>query len=116
MEALRLYWLGSPLVELKGRIVKFETHKATALLVYLSLKPGDCQREPLATMFWQECNRQKALTNLRRTLCSLNSRLPGWIKADRETIALKRNSKLWVDVEAFRQLLSQLKEHSHSEK
>jgi hypothetical protein len=25
MEALRLYWLGPSLVELKGRIIKFET-------------------------------------------------------------------------------------------
>lgn len=115
MEPLKLSWLGHPLVELKGRAIKLETRKAAALLAYLSLNPGECPREVLATMFWQEGNQQKALANLRRTLSSLNSSLPGWIEADRETIALKHNSKLWVDVDAFHQSLSQLKEHHHPE-
>lgn len=116
METLKLHWLGRPLVELKGKPVKLETRKAAALLAYLSLNPGECQREFLATMFWQERNQQKALANLRRTLSSLNTRLPGWIEADRETITLNRNGKLWVDVKAFDQAFSQLKSHSPPEK
>ena len=115
METLKLRWLGYPLVELKGKLVKLETRKAAALLAYLSLTPGQSPREVLATMFWQEGNQQKALANLRRTLSSLNNRLPGWIEADRETISLKSNGKLWVDVEAFQQPLSQLKEHNRPE-
>ena len=115
MESLKLSWLGHPLVELKGRAIKLETRKAAALLAYLSLNPGECPREVLATMFWQESNQQKALANLRRTLSSLNSSLPGWIEADRETIRLKRNGNLWVDVEALHQLRSQLKQHNHPE-
>jgi LuxR family maltose regulon positive regulatory protein len=115
VESLKLSWLGHPLVELKGRAIKLETRKAAALLAYLSLKPGECQREILATMLWQEGNQQKALANLRRTLSSLNSSLPGWIEADRETIALKLNGKLWVDVDAFHQSLSQFKGHNHPE-
>ena len=115
MESLKLSWLGHPLVELKGRAIKLETRKAAALLAYLSLNPGECPREVLATMFWQEGNQQKALANLRRTLSSLKSSLPGWIEADRETITLRRNGKLWVDVDAFHQSLSQLKEHHHPE-
>jgi len=113
VESLKLFWLGHPLVEFKGRAIKLETRKAAALLAYLCLNPGDCTREVLATMFWQEGNQQKALANLRRTLSSLNSSLPKWIEADRETITLKRNDKLWVDVDVFHQLLLQLKEHSH---
>lgn len=54
METLKLRWLGQPLVEWKVRPVKLETRKAAALLAYLSLKPGECQRGGLATMFWQE--------------------------------------------------------------
>ena len=115
METLKLHWLGSPQVEVEGRAVKLETRKATALLAYMSLAASECHREPLATMFWPEGSQQKALANLRRTLSSLNASLPGWIEADRETISLKRNSKLWVDVEAFHQSLSQLKEHGHPE-
>lgn len=114
MEALKLYWLGSPYIEWKGRSIKPETRKAAAVLAYLSLEPGQHPRELIATMFWPEGTQQKALANLRRTLSSLNSRLPGWIEADRETVGIKRNLKLWVDVDAFDQLLSQLKEHRHA--
>jgi len=115
VETLKLHWLGHPLVELKGKPVKLETRKAAALLAYLSLNPGECQRDVLATMFWQEGNQHKALANLRRTLSSLKSSLPGWIEADREAIALKRNRKLWMDVEAFDLAFLQIKEHGHPE-
>ena len=116
METLKLYWLGSPQVELKGRAIKLETRKAAALLCYLSLTPGECQREILATMFWPEGSQQKALANLRRTLSSLNASLPRWIEAERGTLALKRNGRLWVDVEAFHQSLLDLHQHAHPEK
>jgi LuxR family maltose regulon positive regulatory protein len=116
VEALKLSWLGIPQVELRGKPVKLETRKAAAMLAYLSLRAGDSPRELLATMFWPEGSQQKALANLRRTLSSLNASLPGWIDADRETICLKRNVKLWVDIDAFHQSLSQLQEHGHSTK
>jgi len=115
VESLKLYWLGHHQVELRGRPIKLETRKAAAMLAYLSLEPREHSRELLATMFWTEGTQQKALANLRRTLSSLNSSVPGWIEADRETISLKRNLKLWVDVAAFDQLLSQLKAHTHPE-
>ena len=116
METLKLYWLGAPQVELKGQVMKLETRKAAALLCYLSLSPGECQRELLATMFWPEGNQQKALANLRRTLSSLNASLPGWIMANRDTLALKRNGKFWMDVDAFHQSLLNYHKHTHSEK
>jgi len=116
VETLKLYWLGTPRVELAGQIVKLETRKAAALLCYLSLTPGNCQREILATMFWPEGSQQKALSNLRRTLSSLNSSLPGWIEANRDTLTLKRNGKLWVDVEDFQKSLTDLHQHTHPEK
>lgn len=116
MESLKLYWLGAPRVELTGQTVKLETRKAAALLCYLSLTPGNCQREILATMFWPDGSQQKALANLRRTLSSLNSSLPGWIEANRDTLTLKRNSKLWVDVDTFHQFLLDLHQHTHPEK
>jgi LuxR family maltose regulon positive regulatory protein len=66
-------------------------------------------------MFWPEASQQKASANFRRTLSSLNASLPGWIEADRERVALKQNGKLWVDVDAFHQFLSQLQQHDHAE-
>ncbi len=113
MESLKLYWLGPPLVELRGRALRLETRKVVALLAYLSLTPGLGRRETLAAMFWPEANQKKALGNLRRTLASLKSDLPGWIEADRETITLKRNNRLWIDVEAFHQSLQDVRTHDH---
>lgn len=110
MEGLRLYWLGGPAVELKGRPVKLETRKGAALLAYLSTGSRRYQREAIATIFWPEASQKKAFGNLRRTLSSLNSRLPGWIEADRETIGIKKTGKLWCDVAAFRELLARVKE------
>lgn len=111
MERLNLHWLGLPIVELKGRPVKLETRKSTALLAYLSTEPQRHQREILATMLWPEGDQQSALGCLRRTLSSLNGRLPGWIEADRQTIGLKQCSRLWIDVAAFRNLLGRVKAH-----
>ncbi len=108
MEALKLYWLGLPRVVLAERPAKLETRKSLALLAYLSMGEDKCQREALASVFWPEANQQRALGNLRRTLSSLNSRLPGWIEADRETIGLKKINKLWCDVEMFRRLLARV--------
>ena len=110
MEALKLYWLGLPRVLLTERPAKLETRKSLALLAYLSMGEDKCQREAVATVFWPEANQQRALGNLRRTLSSLNSRLPGWIEADRETISLKKTNKIWCDVEMFHQLLARVEQ------
>ncbi len=110
MEGLRLYWLGDPAVELKGRLVKLETRKCAALLAYLSTGEKRYQREAVATIFWPEASQKKAFGNLRRTLSSLKSTLPGWIDADRETISIKKTGQLWCDVAAFHEVLARVKE------
>ena len=111
MDTLQLRWLGLPTVELKGRQVKLETRKGVALLAYLSTGGQRQQREVAATMLWPDGDQQRALASLRRTLSSLNSRLPGWMDADRETISLKESSKLWIDVSEFGTQLARVREH-----
>jgi ATP/maltotriose-dependent transcriptional regulator MalT/DNA-binding SARP family transcriptional activator len=113
MRTLKLYWLGPARIELAGRTVKAETRKSVALLAYLSLLDEPCSRELLATLFWPEADQQKALGSLRRTLFSLNSRLPGWVNADHQAVSLRRNDKLFVDVDAFHRCLAAAREHSH---
>ncbi len=114
MEALKLYWLGLPRVVLAERPAKLETRKSVALLAYLSTGADRCQREAVATVFWPEANQQRALGNLRRTLASLNSRVPGWIEADRDSIGLRKTSKLWCDVQAFHELLERVRQFSNA--
>lgn len=111
MEALRLHWFGLPRVELRGRPIKLETRKSVALLAYLSMGGEKRQREQAATMFWPEGSQERALGNLRRTLSSLNTRLPGWLEADRDTVALRIHNKLWVDVVKFHELVASVKKH-----
>ncbi len=114
MDTLKLYWLGPPRIEFGGQIIKLETRKATALLAYLSLTTAPCQREALAALFWPESSKVKAHASLRRGLSSLSSCLPGWIQADRETVTLKRNDRLWVDVGAFHRARMAPKVHHHA--
>jgi LuxR family maltose regulon positive regulatory protein len=115
MERLRLGWLGNPTVEFNGQVVKLETRKSTALLAYLSMTSNGCQREILASMLWPDGSQQKSLANLRRSLSSLNSRLPGWIEADRETIRLHREDGAWIDVDSFHQSLATIRAHCEQE-
>jgi ATP/maltotriose-dependent transcriptional regulator MalT len=67
-------------------------------------------------MFWPESSQPRAYASLRRALASLNSRLPGWIEADRETISLKTTRRLWIDAAAFSGLLARVKEHCQAGK
>ena len=115
MRTLKLYWLGAPRVELGGQTVRLETRKSTALLAYLSLAARECQREVLGAMFWPEGSQQQASASLRRALSSLNTRLPGWLQADRERIGLSRSAGLWSDVDMFHRLLSESQDHCPAE-
>jgi LuxR family maltose regulon positive regulatory protein len=111
VDSLQLRWLGLPTVELKGRQVKLETRKGVALLAYLSTGGQRQQREVAATMLWPDGDQQRALASLRRTLSSLNTRLPGWMEADRETISLRQSGKLRIDVAEFGRLLERVRTH-----
>ncbi len=113
VQTLKLYWLGPARLELAGRNIKAETRKSAALLAYLSLLQEPRSRELLATMFWPEADQHKALANLRRTLFSLNARLPGWLDSDHQTVSLHRSDMLFVDVDAFRNCLVAVRGHSH---
>jgi len=101
---LRLFWLGPPFVELKGRPIKLEMRKVTALLTYLSLNEGEVTRESLAAMFWPENDQQHALGSLRRTLWSLSASIQSIrLNISRETVGLQNHEPIQVDVADFRQ-------------
>jgi predicted ATPase/DNA-binding SARP family transcriptional activator len=104
---LRLCLLGPPHVEDDGATVSIPTRKATALLAYLAVTGQVHSRETVATMFWPEYERSRAFANLRRTLWLLNQALgKGWLDAGAETIGLRQEAGLWLDVVVFRDHLS----------
>ncbi|MGD8491939.1 MAG: BTAD domain-containing putative transcriptional regulator, partial [Anaerolineae bacterium] len=104
---LRLFLLGPPRLEADGATLPISTRKAMALLAYLAVTGQVHSRETLATLFWPEYDRSRAFANLRRTLWLLNKELgKGWLDADAETIGLRQEANLWLDVAVFRDHLS----------
>ncbi len=112
---LELSWLGSPIAEIDGAQIHFETRKVFALLAYLSLNPNPIPREKLAALFWPEADQSHALANLRRALGSLLHCLPaGYILADRETIRWIESSPVRIDVTEIHSYLSKVRGHLHA--
>jgi DNA-binding SARP family transcriptional activator len=56
----------------KDEVVNLRSRKAEALLLYILFSEKEsCEREELATMFWQEMPEEEALTNLRVTIATI---------------------------------------------
>lgn len=112
MSSLCISLLGHPEILLGGKPVRLETRKSLAILAYLSLQEREIPREVLAAMFWAEFDQQHAQANLRRNISSLNERLNfAWIESDREAIALKNRSELYLDVGEFHDHLDSFRKH-----
>src|SRR3954447_20626462 len=105
MSALTIALLGAPRIERDGQPIQVDTRKAIALLAYLAVVGGRHGRDALAALLWPEGDQGHARAALRRTLSSLQAALgPGWLLAERETIALEPGSGLTFDVAEFRHL------------
>ena len=114
MPELKVYLLGAPHLDLNGRPVEIDRHKALALLAYLAVEGGSHTREALATMFWPDYDASRAYAYLRRTLWTLKDALgEGWLHADREKVEVRRAQNFWLDVEQFRACLKKCGEHGH---
>lgn len=115
MPQLRLLLLGAPGVELGGRPIGMDTHKATALLAYLAVTGQAHSREALAALFWPDYDQHRAYANLRRTLWTINKALGAtWLETDADTVGLAcvptadaAGTGLWVDVVEFRARLAE---------
>jgi predicted ATPase/DNA-binding SARP family transcriptional activator/Tfp pilus assembly protein PilF len=114
--SLGLTLLGPPQLERDGEPVHISTRKAMALLAYLAVTEQVHSRESLATLFWPDLDQSRALANLRRTLWILSNRLgEDWLEINAETAALHPEAGIWLDLDAFRHLLSESQSHDHGE-
>ena len=113
MASCKLYLFGAPRLEQNGHPILIALRKAVALLAYLAVTRQPHSRDALATLFWPEKNQTGARANLRRTLYDL-SQLLGQSLSDQllaieaETVSLRTNAPLWLDIAFFRQTL-----HTH---
>jgi predicted ATPase/DNA-binding SARP family transcriptional activator len=114
MSCLSLYLLGPPRIELDGVPVKVETHQAIALLVYLAVTAEGHSRAELKNFLWPEVDVEHGRTSLRHTLYLLRKSLSGdCVEADRESIRLKPDANIWLDVDQFHRKLAECRAHGH---
>ena len=115
MGALKILLLGSPQIERQGKPVAFDTRKATAILAYLAVTAQPHTRESLAALLWPEYDAQRAFANLRRTLWSLNRGLgKQWLEVGSDTVTLRRDKGLTIDIDAFHEQLEKCRSHGHA--
>jgi predicted ATPase/DNA-binding SARP family transcriptional activator len=113
MEAsLALYFLGHPHLLLGNLPLVINRRAVLALLAYLTVNNRQIgqkyTRESLSALLWPDLTQFKAFTNLRHTLWEIQKAFgPGWLVADRETIGLRTDANIWVDVHQFESLLSE---------
>lgn len=112
--ALRLTCFGSLQIELDGKpLTRFETDKARALLVYLTVERArPHQRSHLAGLLWCDQPEERALHNLRQTLSYLRKTLADDRRAqpilltERDTVQVNPAAEVWLDAAAFRDALT----------
>jgi predicted ATPase/DNA-binding SARP family transcriptional activator len=111
---LKVFLLGAPLVESHGAAVPIARRKGLALLAYLAVEGGPHRRDTLATLLWPDESQSDARSNLRRVLSELNTALGVPVfQADRETIELVKNERVWIDVAAFLPAQAAAQAHDH---
>ncbi|MCB0165408.1 MAG: AAA family ATPase, partial [Anaerolineae bacterium] len=115
MSQLALYFLGTPHLERDGVSITLSHHKATALLAYLAVTRQPHTRQALATLLWPDHDAANGRAGVRRMLWVLNKSLgQAWLEADHETVLLPSRPGLWLDVERFRALLANRRQHGHA--
>jgi ABC-type oligopeptide transport system substrate-binding subunit/DNA-binding SARP family transcriptional activator len=106
MSHLVVFLLGPPRIELDGMPLDVNRRKAMALVVYLTMTGHHHSRDALATLFWPDYDQAQARAALRRTLSVLKQLLGEWLEIDRESVGLKPDAGVWLDVSRFSHLVA----------
>ena len=115
MSELVFSLLGPPRIARDGEPVGVDTRKAIALLAYLAVTGQPHRRDALAALLWPENDQSHARATLRRTLSTLAKALAGdHLSIERETIGLRADAALRIDVDAFHRLLAACQTHGHA--
>ncbi|GIK43262.1 MAG: transcriptional activator [Chloroflexota bacterium] len=99
---LQLTLLGQADVRLAGEpVTGFYSGKAQALLFYLAVTGQTHTRPALAGLLWADLPDADALMNLRQVLTNLRKLVGDHLTITRQTVAFKRDSDYWLDIEVF---------------
>ncbi len=120
MTALSLTLLGSLQVTVAGRVARFESDKARALLVYLSVEAGrPHRRAALMGLLWPEAPEDIARRNFRQTLYTLRQAVGDhtvqtpYLLISRDELQFNTASDYSLDVASFDAHLAACDAHPH---
>ena len=96
---LEIKTLGGLVLKVNGHALKdLGSHKAEAILIYLAVGGGSCNRNVLATLLWPDNAESQAMASLRVALTALRKDLDGYIEVLRDTVAMKPGARVYLDV------------------
>jgi len=114
MSETRIYLFGPPRIERDKENIEINRRKAAALIAYLVVNAQPYSRDSLATLLWPEHDQSGARGSLRRELSRLKKMLDVPILAiDRETVGLRNEADVWLDVQEFQNRLAAVQSHNH---
>ena len=115
MSDLALFLFGAPRLEQGGMSVPLGRRKSMALLSYLAVTRSRYRRDSLAALLWPESSQGAAYSALRNVLWILRQTpVSALLLTSRSSVELARENGLWVDANAFRELVSDCPGCSHS--
>src|SRR4030042_92907 len=74
------------------------SHKAEAILIYVAVGGGSCNRNVIASLLWPNSSESQALTSLRVALSLLRKDLDDYIAVSRDRVELKPGAEISLDV------------------
>jgi predicted ATPase/DNA-binding SARP family transcriptional activator/tetratricopeptide (TPR) repeat protein len=96
---LEIRTLGGLSLKRNGQVLRsLGSHKAEAILVYIGLKGGLCNRNVLATLFWPECAESQAMTSLRVALSIMRHELGDYLDVYRDMVGIKPSAQVSIDI------------------
>src|SRR5690606_140469 len=119
MSRIHVTLFGAPGMVRDGVTLSVDTRKALALLAFLAVPqrgvvPQPHTRDALAALLWPDLDQTRARAALRRTLSPLRQALDkDDLDVTRETLQLRPEAAIWVDVLAFRQQVAEASRHEH---
>lgn len=112
---LHLSLLGDLIIQKDGENIEgLPSRAAEALLLYLACNRKSISREKLAELFWAERSATQSLTNLRTILTSLRKQVGDYLLVTRESLAIKPDGDIWLDIVEFESRLRELGVPDHA--
>ncbi len=115
MTRLDITLFGSPLITINGSPLHSRADKSAALVALLALRGPTLDRSTLIANMWSRSETAKAQAALRTSLWRLKEAgLSPFLEIERESVTLKTDNHLWIDIKEFQNNLEESRSHSHS--